>query len=185
MSWHIWLAGQVLWGGRPQPAMHTPTGPLHTRPELMLPHSESPSMSEQPHRPRSVRHSGLGKLQRLALPTEHSVQAPASGPVLLHAGRAGSVQLGAPSVAHGEQTLMGEQNGVGPAQSAFDRQPTQRLVPSSHNGVGATQRLRLAALHSPQAPLGRQTGVAPPHSLSARQGRQVFAVSHTGVVPEQ
>jgi hypothetical protein len=123
-----------------QPGMQMPAGPEQTSPEVGPPHSESPSVSTQPHRPSGVQ-MGLTPPHSVVLEPEHSVQAPVSGPVIWQAGRAGSVQLGAPSPVQGPQRCTdGSQNGVEVLpQSALVTQPT----------------------HWPR--LGSQTGVVPVH----------------------
>jgi hypothetical protein len=74
-----------------QPSMHVPADPLQTFPEVGLPHSESPSVSEQPHTPVD-KHWGLAALHRVSVEPVHSVQAPVRVPDVLHAGFVASLQ---------------------------------------------------------------------------------------------
>jgi hypothetical protein len=118
-------------GARLQPSTHSPAGPLQIFPEVELPHSESPSVSEHPQT-AVARHSGLLLSHRPRLDPEHSVHAPPRAE--LHAGFAGSVQSAsvehAPHaplvhtgavdgqsapVRHSVQTFAGEQRGSGVA----------------------------------------------------------------------
>jgi hypothetical protein len=100
---HIWPLGQSLRGAGPHPGVQIPFGPLQMRPDIMSPQASSACEPLQPHRPVAGRHCGFRPPQRLAFVGEHSVQAPASGPEVWHAGRAGSGQLGGPSEVHGPQ----------------------------------------------------------------------------------
>jgi hypothetical protein len=175
-----------LRGAVPQPGWQIPFVPLQTSPDLALPHAPS---SAQPHNPVSGRHSGLAPPHRAAFAGVHSVQAPASAPVVWHTGRLGSGQLGAPSVTHGTHTcLVALQLGVTPPQSASPTQPTHAPPPDavSQSGREAGQCDVSAAVQTPQPPLGRQSGVAAPHSLFPAHARQVEVVpSHTGCVAGQ
>jgi hypothetical protein len=166
--------------------VQNPFGPLHTRPDVAPPHAASVA---QPQRPVAVRHCGCAPTQSAAFVAEHSVHAPASGPVFWQAGRAGSGQLGAPSAVHGTQVCdAGEQMGVVPPQSALAMQLTQTPPPPevSHRGVLVPQRLVSAAVHTAQAPEERQTGAFGSQSELVAQAWQVCAVaSQMGRTPEQ
>lgn len=117
------------------------------------------------------------------------MQAPASGPVVWHAGRAGSGQLGDPSAAQPMHVcVVAEQTGVVPPQSALPRQLTQTPPPPevSQSGVAAPQRLVSVVVHAAHAPEGRQTGNLGSQSELDRQLRHVCEpVSQTGRVPAQ
>lgn len=166
-----------------------PLGPLQMTPELGPPQAPSAEAPAQPHRPVSGRHWGLAPPQRAALVGEHSVQAPASGPLSWQAGRAGSGQLGAPSALHGTQRWAdGSQCGAIPPQSASSRQPTHTPTPdeASQRGAEPGQWVVSVGVQAAQAPLGWQRGAAEPQSVSAAQARQVPVVaSQVGRVPEQ
>lgn len=117
------------------------------------------------------------------------MQAPANGPVVWHAGRAGSGQLGGPSDAQPMHVcVVDEHTGVVPPQSALPRQLTQTPPPPdvSHSGVAAPQRLVSVVVHAAQAPDGRQTGDFGSQSELDAQLRHVCEpVSQTGRVPAQ
>jgi hypothetical protein len=117
------------------------------------------------------------------------VHAPANGPLVWHAGRAGSGQLGAPSAAQPTHVcVVDEHTGVVPPQSALPRQLTQTPPPPevSHSGVAAPQRLVSVVVHAAQAPDGRQTGNLGSQSALDRQPRHVCEpVSQTGRAPAQ
>jgi hypothetical protein len=129
--------------------------------------------------------------QSALLVAVHSVHAPLSGPERWHAGRAGSGQLGAPSLVQATQVrVVLEHTGVTPPHWLSSRQathtPRPELDETSQRGADAGQWLVSAAVQAVHAPDGRQIGVAPPHSASDAQARQTLAVpSHTGVVPPQ
>ena len=146
-------------------------------------------MPSHPHRPVAGKHWGLALVQRTVFVGEHSVQAPASGPDIWHAGRAGSVQLGAPSDVQGPQVrVVVEQTGEVPPQSVFVRQPTQTPPPEvvSQSGLVAGHREVSFAVHVPQPPLGRQSGLAALQSALEPQPWQIPRVAlQTGVVPLQ
>jgi hypothetical protein len=182
---HVSFAAQPL-RPRPQPGTQKPFAPVQTRPESAAPQAMSVA---QPHRPVATRHCGSAPSQPAALVAEHSVQAPASGPVFWHAGRAGSGQLGAPSAVHGAQVCVtAEQTGAVPPQSALPRQATQTPPPPvvSQSGVAAGQRLVSAVVHCAQAPVARHTGNCGSQSALVRHTRHVWAVgSQIGRVPEQ
>jgi hypothetical protein len=188
-SLQVWPTGQPLrMGAALQPGTQIPTGPLQIKPDVGPPQSPSPATSLQPQMPTLATQRGLAPTQRALLVGEHSVQAPARGPVVWQTGRAGSAQLGAPLTVQGMHwCVAGEQNGVGPAQSLFDTQPTQiPPLTTSHTGRAAGQAARLVAEHSPQAPLGKQAGVVPPHSPSPPHPRQTLVPpSQTGLSPGQ
>jgi len=151
---HIVPLGQSLRGAVPQPGVQMPLGPLQMTPDIGPPQTSS---SAHPHRPVSGRQLGLAPVQRPALVGEHSVQAPASTPVVWQAGRAGSGQLGAPSAVQGPQVwLLVEQTGVTPPQSVALRQPTQTPTPLvvSQSGRAAGHFEVSAVVQAPQAPLG-------------------------------
>ena len=62
--------------------MQIPTGALQITPDIVPPHALSPpALLEQPKIPNVVRHAGLLPPHRVALAAEHSVHAPASGPL--------------------------------------------------------------------------------------------------------
>jgi hypothetical protein len=182
---HVAFDGQPLWPA-PQPGSQKPFGPLHTRPESAAPHVAS---VPQPQRPVAVRQRGSEPAHRIASVAEHSVQAPASGPVRWQAGRAGSGQLGAPSAAHAMHVCdVAEHTGVVPPQSALPRHATHWPPPPevSQNGAAAPHRLVSVAEHTAQAPVLRHTGNFGSQSALERQARQTCVVtSHTGVVPAQ
>jgi hypothetical protein len=161
-------------------------GPLQTRPDVAPPQSAS---VEQPHRPVAARHCGCTPTHSAALVAEHSVHAPASGPVFWHAGRAGSGQLGAPSAEHATQAcVVAEHTGVVPPQSALPRQLTHTPPPPvvSQRGVAGPQRLLSVAVQAAQAPVLRHTGNAGSQSALVPQARQVcVAPSQMGRTPEQ
>jgi hypothetical protein len=117
----------------------------------------------------------------------HSLQAPASAPVVRQNGRSGFGQLGAPSPLHATQVwLVAEQSGVMPPQSAPLRHPTQTPTPddTSHFGVAAAQWLVSVAVQAAQAPAGRQMGAAGVQSAPLPQARQVWLPrSQIGVLP--
>lgn len=73
------VPGQSLrFGAVLQPGTQIPAGPLQMTPDVELPHSLSPFVSEQPQMPSEVRHCGALPPQREELVPEHCVQAPAS-----------------------------------------------------------------------------------------------------------
>jgi hypothetical protein len=117
----------------------------------------------------------------------HSLQAPASRPVVKQNGRSGFGQLGAPSAWQATQVrLDGEQSGVTPPQSAPVRQPTHAPIPEevSQRGIVAGQWEVSLVVQAAQAPLGRQIGVAAPQSALLPQARQVCVPrSQTGEAP--
>lgn len=188
ISTQVCPVGQSLRGAGPQPGPQLPPGDVQMMPEVGPPQAGSAVGPAHPHRPVAAMHWGLRPKQSNASVAEHSVQAPASGPVCWQAGRVGSGQLGAPSAVHPTQVRVeAEQTGVTPPQSVALRQPTQRPAATevSQSGAPDGQREGSAALQTPQAPLARQSGVPPPQSLLPLQGRQVPVASHTGVAPEQ
>lgn len=151
VSLQVWPTGQPL---RPGAALHPgtqmPAGPLQTTPDVLPPQSPSPPpVFEQPQIPRSVRQRGFEPPHRSACAAVHSVQAPASAPVVWQYGRVGSAQLGAPSAVHGMQVCVaGAQNGVGPEQSLLVTQPTQTPPPAtSHSGRAVGQAVLFVAEH--------------------------------------
>jgi hypothetical protein len=119
----------------------------------------------------------------------HSVQAPCKGPERWQAGRAGSEQLGAPSVVQATQVrVLVAQTGVMPLHWLSSRQATQTPGPFevSQCGVGVGQCVTSVAVHAAQAPVDKQIGVAGAHSEldeHARHDREV--PSQTGFVPLQ
>jgi hypothetical protein len=131
----------------------------------------------------------LAPPQRELSVAEHSPHAPALGPVVWHTGRAGSVQLGAPSPAQGtHRRVVGEQRGEAPPQSALLMQPTQTPTPdvTSHRGWAPPQAVWLAFEHCPQAPLAWQTPVAAGHWASLLHVVQLpLLASQTGRSPGQ
>jgi hypothetical protein len=177
--------GQPLRAG-PQPGVQKPLGPLQTRPEVAPPQAAS---VEQPHRPVAATHCGCAPTQRAAFVAEHSVHAPARGPVFWQAGRAGSGQLGAPSAEHATQAcVVAEQTGVVPPQSALPRQLTHTPPPPevSQRGAAAPQRLVSVGVQAAHAPVLRHTGAFGSQSALVVQARHVWvAPSHTGRTPEQ
>ena len=186
---HIWPVGQSLRGDAPQPGVQTPLGPLQMIPDIGPPQTASSSLPEQPHRPVAGRQAGFSPLQRVTLVGEHSVQAPASGPEVSQAGRAGSGQLGAPSAVQGPQVCVAvEQSGVTPPQSAALTQPTQTPTPVevSQSGRAPGHLLVSVGVQAPHAPVDWQIGVEPPHCASLVQPWHVPLVgSQAGVVPLQ
>jgi len=178
-----------LRGAGPQPGTQKPPAPLQTRPEVDEPHAGSPEAPSQPQMPSSVRHWGARPLHNEVFAAEHSVHAPASGPVRWQTGRAGSGQVGAPSAVqatHVRET--GEHEGVTPPQSVSSRQATQRppFAEVSQRGADAGQREVSVGVQAAQAPLGRQRGAAAPQSPSLAQARQdAVARSQTGLTPAQ
>jgi hypothetical protein len=80
MEPHVCPVGHPLRGDEPHPGVQKPCGPLQTRPEVASPQAPSPSAPVQPQLPVSERQTGLAPPHSVALPAEHSVQAPASGP---------------------------------------------------------------------------------------------------------
>jgi hypothetical protein len=187
MSRQVWPVGQPLRGATPQPGTHTPPGPLQTRPESAAPQLRSSEAPAQPQMPRSATHTGFVPPHSTLLVPVHSVHAPRSGPERWQAGRSGSGQLGAPSVAQATQVRVAiAHTGVTPLQWLSCRQATQTPTADdrSQRGADAGQWLTSVAVQAAHAPLGRQMGVVPPHSASAAQARQVRAApSHTGLVP--
>ncbi len=184
---HIWPLGQSLRGAGPHPGVQMPFAPLQMSPDIRSPQAPSACGPLQPHRPVAGRHCGLRPTQRLAFVDEHSVQAPASGPEVSHAGRAGSGQLGAPSEVHGPQVcVVIEQTGSVPPQSEAVLQATQAPPPEvSQRGLVVGQCVVSLGEQAPHAPLGVQMGVEPPHSALLAQPRQLLVMPlHTGVVPE-
>lgn len=182
----VWPPGHPLRGAVPHPGWQIPFDPLQIRPELVPPQALS---SAQPQSPVSGRHCGFAPPHKRALEGVHSVQAPARAPLVWHAGRLGSGQLGAPSVTQGTQTcVVALQFGVTPPQSASPRQPTHTPPPEavSQSGRDVGQRELSAGVHAPHAPLGRHSGVAAPHSAFPAQARQVeVAPSQTGCAAGQ
>jgi hypothetical protein len=179
------FVGQPLWLG-PQPGTQKPFGPLQMRPEIAVPQAAS---VEHPHRPVAARHSGCAPPHSVAFVAEHSVHAPASGPVFWQAGRAGSGQLGAPSAVQPTQTcVVAAQTGVVPPQSALPRQLTHTPPPPdvSHKGAPAAQRLVSVVVQTAHAPVARQTGNFGSQSALVRQMRHACVPwSQIGCVPEQ
>jgi hypothetical protein len=184
-STHVWPPGQPLRPG-PQPGVQNPLGPVQMTPDIASPH---PASVEQPHRPVARRHCGCAPPQSEALVAEHSVQAPASGPVFWQAGRAGSGQLGPPSEVHGTQACVAdEQTGVVPPQSALPRQLTHTPPPPdvSQRGEAGPQRLLSPAVQTTHAPVPRHTGACAPQSAPDVQPRHVCVpASQIGLTPEQ
>jgi hypothetical protein len=180
----VWPAGHPFRGADPQPGSHRPPGPLQTSPESAGPQLWSPA---QPQMARSSKQTGSSGLQRVVLVAVHSLQAPASRPVVRQNGRSGFGQLGAPSPLQATQLwLAGEQSGVMPPQSAPVRQPTHTPTPDerSHFGVAAAQWLVSVAVQAAQAPVGRQIGADGLQSALLPQARQVWLPrSQTGVTP--
>jgi hypothetical protein len=183
---HVSVPGQLLRPG-PQPGVQNPFGPVQMRPLLAAP-PQSASV-EQPHSPVAVMHTGSRPAHWVPFVAEHSVHAPASGPVFWHAGRDGSGQLGPPSAVQGAHVRVAARHtGVVPPQSALPRQLTHTPPPPevSHRGVAAPQRLVSAGVHTAHAPVGRHSGTLKSQSAPERQPRQVCEPrSQTGRVPAQ
>ena len=163
---HTAPAGQSL---RPgvllHPSTHRPAAPLQTRPEVAAPHSRSPSWSEHPHKPSSVRHTGLAPAHKRVSVAVHSAQLPVNGPLRLHTGRSGSAQ---PPAVHGTHVwVVASHVGLSPPQSAWVRHSTHRLLDSRQRGAFAGHRRVSTVLHSPHEPASgpwvRHTGWSPPH----------------------
>jgi hypothetical protein len=135
---HVWFVGHPLCPG-PQPGSQKPFGPLQMKPEVAPPHAAS---VVQPHRPVATMHWGSRPTHAAPFVAEHSVHAPASGPVFSQTGCAASGQLGAPSATQPVQVcVVAEQTGVVPPQSALPRHATQTPPPPvvSHSGALAVQ----------------------------------------------
>jgi hypothetical protein len=181
-------AGHWLRPG-PHPGTQNPFGPLHTTPDVAEPQAASPAAPSHPHRPVAARHCGSAPPHSPAAVDEHSAHAPVSGPVFWQAGRNGSEQLGAPSAAQATQVcVVGEQSGVVPPQSAFERHATQTPPPpvESQSGVAAPHRLVSVGEQTAHAPAERQTGNCGSQSALEKQARHRWApVSQTGRVPPQ
>jgi hypothetical protein len=177
--------------GQPSPARPSHPGTQkppalpHTRPTFVP--QAPPAVASQPQIPRSTTQVGLSPWQAAALVAEHSVHAPASGPVRRQMGRDGSEQDGAPSEVQPMQAcVVGEQKGVTPPQSPSPRQPTHVPPPAavSHRGAEGGQREVSVGMHVAQTPLPRHSGAALPHSAPDAQPRHDdVAGSQTGVAP--
>ena len=182
---HVSPEGQPL-RPVPQPGSQKPFGPLQMRPESAAPQAASVA---HPQRPVAVRQMGSAPPHDVAFVAEHSVHAPASGPVDWQAGRAGSGQLGAPSAVQATHVcVVTEHTGVVPPQSSLPRHATHWPPPPavSQNGAFAPHRLVSVAEQTAQAPVFKQTGNLGSQSALERHARQACVVaSQTGVVPEQ
>src|SRR5262249_61428629 len=106
-------------------------------PEFGPPHSESPSVSVQPHTPSDEMHWGLVPLQRVEFGVVHSVHWPIKSPEVLQAGfgllqSASDVQ---------PMQLPDAQTGRSMGQSALLKHSTQTFGSGvvSHFGVAAGQ----------------------------------------------
>jgi hypothetical protein len=109
---HVAPEGQPLPGVWSQPGVQNPPGPLQTRPvSVPQPAAEAwDAVASQPQMPSAVRQTGCRPVHIVVLVAAHCVQAPASGPLRWHTGRAGSEHVGGPSAEQATQVrVIGEQ----------------------------------------------------------------------------
>jgi hypothetical protein len=129
--------------------------------------------------PEDALQTGVVPLQRVALVSEQTPQAPVGW-------QAGSAPPQSLSPAQPRQMCAdGSQTGADAlVQSVLLKQPTQLPALVSQSGVVPPQALAFVPEHWPQAPDGSQAGVEPPHSPSPAQARHAWVVVlQMGAVP--
>jgi hypothetical protein len=160
---------------------HAGVAPLHCESELQATHEPLSQMGVSPPQSAPLRHWTqvfVGVQRGVAggqfASATHATQSPAFAPVVAHSGVEPPQSA---ALAHARQVSAGvPQIGVGLAQLAFVRHPTQLLVATSQTGVAPVHAVWFVAEQIAQMPDVEQAGVAPVHAESPSQAHGTPAV---------